>query len=288
MTPHTALAALVVLISSLTAAAPVAAQSEGGASVARYREMTVAGAAGVRSLQQEHGTEGFRTILHVNRLDLEHIRDGATLIVPDPASGMAAVSPFPGDLETLGDIAPRLVVVSRRVQAFAVYEQGRQVRWGAVSTGRKETPTPAGLFATNWKSKLRRSSDNAEWLLPWYVNFINASGVSFHQFALPGYPASHACVRLMADDARWIYDWAESWVLADGGRRIVVHGTPVVVFGDYAFEQPAPWLRLPLDPAATRVPLTELQVALEPHRVAIAAREVARTEWLSTRGRPAP
>ena len=122
---------------------------------------------------------------------------------------------------------PRLLLVSRRVQAFAAYEAGTLVRWGATSTGRRETQTPAGLFATNWRSKLRRSSDNGEWLLPWYVNFVNESGVSFHQFALPGYPASHACARLLIDDAKWIYDWVELWTLDATRQRIEVYGTPV-------------------------------------------------------------
>ena len=119
------------------------------------------------------------------------------------------------------------------------------------------------------------------WLLPWYFNFINASGVSFHQFALPGYPASHACVRLVEADARWIYEWAETWVLADGGRRVEVYGTPVVVFGEYDFEQPGPWTRLATEPTATDVTLDEITRALNPHREAIAERVELRRAWQS-------
>jgi len=37
--------------------------------------------------------------------------------------------------------------------------------------------------------------------------------VSFHKFDLPGYPASHGCVRLPEEDAKWIYDWADHWTL---------------------------------------------------------------------------
>ncbi len=247
----------------------------------RYRSVRVEGMATVRELQKTYGADGFEAILHVNRIDLAHLRQGAMLIVPEAPASLSALSPFPASLGQDSWIPPRMLLVSRRVQAFAAYEAGALVRWGATSTGRRETPTPAGLFATNWRSKLRRSADNAEWLLPWYVNFINSSGVSFHQFALPGYPASHACVRLLTADAQWVYEWAESWVLGDEGRRIEVHGTPVLVFGDYDYDQPGPWTRLAEDPNATVVTLDEIRRVLVPHRAVIAEREAARSRWMS-------
>ena len=247
----------------------------------RFRAVPVEGMTTVRELQKAHGRDGFEAILHLNRIDLEHLRQGATLVVPESAVTMAAVAPFPASLGDARSWPPRLLLVARRVQAFAAYEAGQMVRWGAISTGREETPTPAGLFATNWRSKLRRSTDNPAWLLPWYFNFINASGVSFHQFDLPGYPASHACVRLLERDAMWVYNWAESWVLADQGRRVEVYGTPVLVFGDYDFAGPGPWTRLVDDPAATNITLEEIDRALEPHRQTLAERTAVRAAWLA-------
>lgn len=236
--------------------APLFAQDPAPDPGVRYHSVVVQGMTTVRDLQNKHGSEGFLAILHLNRIDLEHLRQGSTLIVPERPATVADLSPFPQSLGT--DAPPRLLLVSKRVQAFAAYEAGSRVRWGAASTGRRETPTPSGLFATNWRAKLRRSSDNAAWLLPWYFNFINASGVSFHQFALPGYPASHACVRLVEANAQWIYEWAETWVLADEGRRVEVYGTPVIVFGEYDFEKPGPSTRLGSEPTATEVTLDEI------------------------------
>lgn len=266
----------------LLVSAMAVAQDQPPSRALRYRSIKVDGMATVRELQKTYGADGFEAILRVNRIDLAHLREGAMLMVPDTLASASALSPFP---EALGDswIPPRLLLVSKRVQAFAAYEGGTLVRWGATSTGRRETPTPAGLFATNWRSKLRRSSDNANWLLPWYVNFVNSSGVSFHQFALPGYPASHACVRLLMDDAKWVYDWAESWVLGDEGRRIEVHGTPVLVFGEYDFDKPGPWTRLAADPNATVVTLDEIRRAIEPHRAVIADWAAARAVWVAQR-----
>ena len=248
------------------------AQEAPSATPRRYRAVRVDGMSTIRELQKTYGADGFQAILHLNRLDLAHVRDGGTLIVPDGPASMAELSPFPASIGQDDWMPPRLLIVSRRIQAFAAYQAGALVRWGATSTGRRETPTPAGLFATNWRSKLRRSSDNAEWLLPWYVNFINESGVSFHQFALPGYPASHACARLTTDDAKWIYDWVELWELDATRRKVEVYGTPVLVFGDYDFDKPGPWTRLADDPRATDITLNDVRGALEPHEATLVAR----------------
>jgi hypothetical protein len=118
------------------------------------------------------------------------------------------------------------------------------VRWGPVSTGRKETPTPEGWFNLTWRARSRRSTDNEDWLLEWYFNFVNERGVSFHLFDLPGYPASHACVRLLLRDAQWLYGWGEQWSLDDSRREVMMAGTPVLILGAYPFGSPPAWLSL--------------------------------------------
>ena len=67
---------------------------------------------------------------------------------------------------------------------------------------------------------------------------MNARGVSFHLFDLPGYPASHACVRLLLRDAQWLYGWGEQWKLDETGRVVVVTGTPVLILGTYPLWEP--------------------------------------------------
>src|SRR4029450_14166036 len=136
---------------------------------------------------------------------------------------------------------PKAILVHQPMQAFAAYEQGRLVRWGPVSTGRKETPTPDGAFNLTWRARSRRSTDNEDWLLEWYFNFVNARGVSFHLFDLPGYPASHACVRLLLRDAQWLYACVEQWTL-DERRKLAAPGTPVFILGVYPYGAPPPWL----------------------------------------------
>jgi hypothetical protein len=268
-----------LLFSSPASGQPVTARAAAGAEPPRYGFVIVEGMGTVRALQQQFGLEGYADILRLNRVDAEHVRQGDTLVVPDRLIDAVTICPFPRQLAA--DLCPseKLLLVSRRVQAFAAYEEGVLVRWGPTSTGRKETPTPPGLFYTNWRTKSRRSSDNQEWMLPWYVNFINESGVSFHQFALPGYPASHACVRLLDVDARWIYDWAESWVLSENRREVLIAGTPVLVFGDYDYAAPPPWRRLTTDPLALSVLPAEIATALQSHVQTIAERAAARAAW---------
>jgi lipoprotein-anchoring transpeptidase ErfK/SrfK len=181
----------------------------------------------------------------LNRRDREH------LIRPDPPTpGIVvpgawepdelAYSPFPAEWRDVEEF-PKYLVVHQPMQAFAAYEFGRLVRWGPVSTGRKETATPAGSYNLTWRSRSRRSTDNDAWLLEWYFNFINARGISFHQFELPGYAASHACVRLLKRDAQWVYAWGDQWTLSADKRKVEVPGTPVLIVGEFGHGKPGPW-----------------------------------------------
>jgi hypothetical protein len=180
----------------------------------------------------------------LNRRDLEHLARLDRVIAPESwANDELEYSPLP-DTWAWAEAVPKALVVHQPSQVFGAYESGRLVRWGPVSTGRKESPTPDGLFHLTWRAKSRRSTENDEWLLKWYFNFVNERGVSFHQFELPGRPASHACVRLLARDAKWIYDWGEQWQLNPDKHHVDRLGTPVLILGTYDFAQPAPWLTL--------------------------------------------
>jgi L,D-transpeptidase catalytic domain len=211
-------------------------------------------------------------VLKINRIDEKHAR-GRTLLIPDSIGPELGYSPLPDSLPSLGHI-PKFVLVSRRVQAFGAYENGKLVRWGPTSTGKEATPTDSGLFFTNWKSKRAISTDDPSWILDWYVNFIALKGVAFHEYDLPGRPASHGCVRLLEVDARWMFRWADQWV-PGRGHAVKEYGTPVLVMGDYDYHAPAPWTRLAEDPGADRVPTEEIEAVLRPHLGIIAARSMS-------------
>ena len=227
-----------------------------------YRSVKIADPRALRRLYLSLGADRFLLALKVNRRDSLHVRNGDSLMVPDSAATLLDLAPFPRQIPSTTGLA-KLILVSRRVQAFAAYEHGGLRRWGPTSTGRESLQTPEGLYHTNWKDAERTSTFNEEWLLKWYLNLDNFLGISFHLFELPGYPASHSCVRLLEDDAVWLYDWADQWTLDTADRRKVVKpGTPVVVFGRYAYGKKAPWRKLAADSTATDVPLAEIEAAL--------------------------
>ncbi|HUF17003.1 MAG TPA: L,D-transpeptidase, partial [Thermoanaerobaculia bacterium] len=178
----------------------------------------------------------------LNRADRQHLPRLDQLILPDRWNlPLLEYSPLPKRIDELAG-RPKALVVHQPQQVFGAYEHGDLVRWGPVSSGRREHPTPSGEFHLNWRSPGRHSTVDPEWYMEWYFNFHNRRGLALHQFALPGTPASHACVRLLERDARWIYDWGEGWTLDARGWDVVETGTPLWIIGDYDFNAPPPWV----------------------------------------------
>jgi hypothetical protein len=128
----------------------------------------------------------------------------------------------------------------RLATARGLWARARSVCAGSV--GQFENEIEHGSL--NWRSRGRHSTVNPTWFMPWYFNFQNQRGLSFHELELPGRPASHACIRLLERDARWIYDWGEAWKLDDRGWTVLAQGTPVLIVGCYGFGGEPPWRSL--------------------------------------------
>ena len=201
-------------------------------------------------------------LLKINRRDLKHLKEGETYAVPNSGDNEITYSPFPTHVSLLDSIH-RVLLVSRKVQAFAAYENGKLIKWGPTSTGKKSTPTPEGLYHTNWKSKETHSTVDDAWLLKWYFNLDNLEGISMHEYDLPGYPVSHSCVRLLSEDAEWIYNWAEQWKLSPDGKTVAENGTPVIVFGEYGYGKTPPWKKITADPHASEVQPNDLNSVIQ-------------------------
>ena len=259
------------IVHAETTEAPAAPVPSSTIAPERYEAFKVQGRKSVAEWESRLGPERFATLLKINRVDKSHIRNGDILLIPTGNFELIALSPFPAQLEVVRPVN-KLILVSRRSQAFAAYESGNLVRWGPTSTGKKSTPTHAGLYHTNWKARETRSTVNSSWKLPWCFNLDNRAGVSFHQFDLPGYPASHGCVRLLEEDARWIYGWAEPWMLSKTNGSLMAYGTPVVIFDDYSHGEKAPWKRLDTDPHATIVSAAQIEEALSQYLQSILGR----------------
>lgn len=198
----------------------------------------------------------------LNRMDAANGSRADTLVVPDTLlPDIMAYSPFPAQAPFLKDVR-KLICFSYPAQAFGAYEHGKLVRWGPTSMGRKKDPTPTGLYFCNWKAEETISTFDDEWKLKWNFNIENKLGVGWHQYVMPGYPASHSCLRLLEKDARYLYDWGEQWIV-EGENTVIAQGTPVIVFGAYPFGGRKPWRELPQDPAALDISPEVLQKETE-------------------------
>jgi len=221
------------------------------------------------------GKDSMSIILALNRVDYKHLFRQDSIILPDTFfKDLMAYSPFPKKLKFLKEVK-KLILFSYPIQAFAAYENGVLTRWGPNSMGKKSTPTPTGLFHTNWRSKRAISTIDPEWIMEWYFNLENKLGVSMHEYDLPGYPASHACIRLTQEDAFWFYNWAESWKLLSS-TQIGAYGTPVIIYGEYSFGGKKPWLELAGNSNALKISADSLQKEINPFLHTIQKRQAER------------
>lgn len=215
-------------------------------------------------------------ILAINRIDFSKLYREDTLVIPDTfLTGFKYYSPFPDSLHLIKDVR-KILLFAYKIQAFAVYECGALVRWGPNSMGKQSTPTPTGLFHTNWRAEKTVSTDDSTWIMYWYFNLHNERGVSMHQYELPGYPASHACIRLLESDAKWLYNWADQWKLTADRMRVRAYGTPVIIFGQYDFEGNKPWYQLPHNAKALHISADSLNKEIIPFLPTILQRQQVR------------
>jgi hypothetical protein len=135
----------------------------------------------------------------------------------------------PGEYLWAPDIAPKgpvLLVVSLATQRAVVYRNGVPIGISTVSTGRPGYRTPTGVFVILQKHVEHYSNlyDNAP--MP-YMQRLTWGGVALHGGNLPGYPASHGCIRLPHEFAKLLY-------------QVTHHGMTVIVTERTAVPRIAP------------------------------------------------
>src|ERR1700684_2543662 len=155
---------------------------------------------------------------------------------PAPAPGANRPPPPPPAVEAT---APRdagepiMAIVSIKTQQVTFYDAEGWILRAPVSTGTTGRETPAGVFAVIEKDKDHHSSlyDDA-----WMPNMLRITwnGIALHGGPLPGYAASHGCVRMPFDFAAKVFDKAPM------GMRVIVSPTDSepVAFSDPALFVP--------------------------------------------------
>jgi L,D-transpeptidase catalytic domain len=123
-----------------------------------------------------------------------------------------AVQPFtpelkPGDYVWHPEISPAgpvVVIVSLPEQRMYVYRNGVRIGRSTVSTGTKGHTTPTGMFTILQKKVSHESNIYKGAQMP-HMQRLTWTGIAMHAGHLPGYPASHGCVRLPVDFAEKLY-----------------------------------------------------------------------------------
>jgi hypothetical protein len=110
---------------------------------------------------------------------------------------------------------PRLAVVSLGDQRVTIYDADGQIMQGPISSGATPNDTPPGIYAILQKNREHYSNRYDDAAMP-YMQRITWTGIALHGGALPGYPASHGCVRLREDFANNLFDRTKL------GMRVVI------------------------------------------------------------------
>jgi hypothetical protein len=110
---------------------------------------------------------------------------------------------------------PVFAVIGLRQQKITVYDSEGPILQAPVSTGRRAYETPAGVFTILQKNRDHVSNLYEDAEMP-FMQRITWSGIALHAGPLPGYRASHGCVRLPYRFAERLFD------LTGVGTRVVI------------------------------------------------------------------
>ncbi len=143
------------------------------------------------------------------------------------AAVIAAAVPSPQDAsarsrrgeEGYGDphpgLPPLLAIVALKEQHVTIYDAQGRIMQAPVSTGQTGRETPAGIFSIVQKEVEHHSNLYDDASMP-FMERITWTGIALHAGVLPGYPASHGCVRMPHDFAEKLYD------LTKVGMRVLI------------------------------------------------------------------
>jgi hypothetical protein len=129
----------------------------------------------------------------------------------------------------LSPTGPVLVLVDLDAQQLFVYRNGLRIGRSSVSTGKPGFETPSGVFTILQKHREHYSNlyDNAP--MP-FMQRLTWSGVALHAGKVPGYPASHGCVRLPYAFSELLFGATSTGatvVIGHGGAPSLVAGNPL-------------------------------------------------------------
>src|SRR5271156_4910425 len=184
---------------------------------------------------------------------------------------------------------PVMAIVSIKSQQVTIYDADGWILRAPVSTGTTGRETPTGVFSVVEKDKDHHSNLYDDASMP-NMQRITWSGIAMHGGPLPGYAASHGCVRLPYDFAEKLFDKTQI------GMRVIIapNDAEPVAFSDPALFVPnadaiaaaparADALAREASEAAKMANEAKTAAAVAARAAAPVAVPVRRLEWLKTR-----
>jgi len=142
-----------------------------------------------------------------------------TALAAPPAAARQAAAAHPTQMTAPRPAAdPIMAIVSIKSQQVTFYDADGWILRAPVSTGITGRETPAGVFAVLEKNKEHHSSLYDDASMPNMLR-ITWNGVALHGGPLPGYAASHGCIRMPFDFAEKVFDKAPM------GMRVIISPT---------------------------------------------------------------
>ncbi len=113
---------------------------------------------------------------------------------------------------------PMTLVISLGNQKVDIYRGTTLITSSRVSTGKRGHATKAGVFSILEKRRRHYSNLYGGAPMPW-MQRLTWSGTALHAGVVPGYPASHGCIRLPFSFAPKLFSMTDV-----GGQVVVAHG----------------------------------------------------------------
>jgi hypothetical protein len=103
---------------------------------------------------------------------------------------------------------PMMLTIDLTAQRIKAYKNGVLIGASSISTGSAGRETPTGAFSVLAKEVFHRSTTYDDAPMP-YMQRLTEKGIAIHAGDLPGYPASHGCIRLPNEFAKLLYGVTE-------------------------------------------------------------------------------
>ncbi len=140
------------------------------------------------------------TMLHAEARDITN-KSKSAAIPAKPATKPIAQTPRP---ETKTGQTPLTLLVSLRKQRVRVIDGFGEISSSRISTGQPGFDTPTGVFSILEKHEYHESNIYDGAPMP-HMQRVTWSGIALHAGVVPGYRASHGCIRLPASFARTLF-----------------------------------------------------------------------------------